>query len=224
MITDATCTENISFEELSDYVFSSNRPDNYLTYAAKMNKHIMTCPSCKRNYEALMCLRDETEKLENYEPLDEAIRTRVFALLYSVENSKPVRAIVKECMNFEKWISFNIRSLEEIVQEQSMGFTHPRLATVMKSSVPGQDVEETEGEIKSSLCDRNRNRVSIGLDGTLSLYFDAREHSVGKKVIILPDNTDEMPQMIELTRYDDSISYVRFEGVTPGPYTVVVEE
>ena len=108
--------------------------------------------------------------------------------------------IAEECLGFEKWLSFSVKNMREIMEMQSAGFSHPKLATVMKSAAPGQDPEETETEIKSSLSDRKRNRVSIGLDGTLSLYFDAADPSAGKRIIILPDDPEASPQMFELTR------------------------
>ena len=216
--------EHISFDEMSEYIFSQKAPAEFMSVAARINKHIMDCPVCRKNYDALMQLKDETEKLASYESLDEKIATRIFAFLLSLEQSKPVRTIVDECLGFEKWLSFTIKNMREIMETQSAGFSHPKLVTVMKSATSGEDAEETETEIKSSLFDRKRNRVSIGLDGTLSLYFDESDHSAGKRVIILPDDAEVSPQMFELTRYDDSISCVRFEGVVPGQYTIVVEE
>lgn len=224
MSIDLLNSEHISFDEMSEYVFSKKAPAEFMSVAARINKHVMDCPACRKNYEALMTMKDETEKAVGFESFDEKINTRIFAFLYSLEQSKPVKAVVDECLKFEKWLSFTIKNAREIMEPQTAGFSHPKLATVMKSATPGQDVEETETEIKSSLFDRKRNRVSIGLDGTLSLYFDESEHAEGKRVIILPDDPDMSPQMFELTRYDASISYVRFEGIAPGQYTVVVEE
>ena len=224
MSINALSNEHISFDEMSEYVFSKKAPPEFMSVAARINKHIMDCPACRKNYNALMSLKDETEKMVTHESLDEKITTRIFAFLLSLEQSKPVRMIADECLGFEKWLSFSVKNMREIMEMQSAGFSHPKLATVMKSAARGQDLEETETEIKSSLSDRKRNRVSIGLDGTLSLYFDAADHSAGKRVIILPEDSEASPQMFELTRYDDSISYVRFEGIVPGQYTIVVEE
>ena len=224
MSINALSTEHISFDEMSEYVFSKKAPAEFMSVAARINKHIMDCPECRKNYNALISLKDETEKIVAHESLDEKITTRIFAFLLSLEHSKPLRMIADECLGFEKWLSFSVKNMREIIEIQSAVFFHPKLATVMKSAALGQDLGETETEIKSSLFDRKRNRVSIGLDGTLSLYLDAADHSAGKRVIILPDDYEASPQMFELTRYDDSISYVRFEGIVPGQYTIVVEE
>lgn len=214
-------TNHIPFEELSAYVFSPGRPENMIAVAAKVNNHVMTCDKCKDDYLALMALKDETDRAVFRETLDESIKTRVFACLYSLERSKPVQAIAQECLGFEKWLSFSIKNLKELAQTESTFFSYPKLLTAVKTH--GGDYVE-EKTVKSSLCDADKNRVSIGLDGTLSLYFNSDEHPVGKRVIILPDDTEEAPQMFELTRYDSSISCVRFEGVAPGQYTIVVEK
>lgn len=213
-------TSHIPFEELSAYVLSSERPDNMLAIAAKVNNHVMTCDKCKDDYYALMALKDEANRAASHETLDESIKTRVFACLYSLERSKSVHAIAQECLEFKKWLSFSIKNLKELTQTESTFFSYPKLLTDVKSH--GGDYVE-EKTVKSSLCDADKNRVSIGLDGTLSLYFNSDEHPVGKRVIILPDDTEEAPQMFELSRYDSSISCVRFEGVAPGQYTIVVE-
>ena len=213
---------HVSFEEMSDYVFSNIDKDDFISIASKINKHVMECASCKECYERLMQLKDAIVKIQSHETVDERLKTRLFALLYTME--KPTKNLINECFGFQKWLTFSIKNYREISQSQSKDFSHPVLATVMNSVTPGQESEVTETEIMSSLCDRNRNRVSIGLDGTLSLYFDATDHSAGKRVVILPDDTEKESQMLELTRYDESISYVRFEGISPGQYTVVVEE
>lgn len=224
MSTKVSENEHIPFDELSAFVFAKNTSKDFLSVAARINKHLMACPSCKKNYYALMNVKDEIEKAARYETFDERIETRVFAFLYSKKHSSSLQAIVKESLRFKKWVSFNIRSMKEIVSVQQPRLAHPVLASVMKSSTSGSQADEVKTEIKTSLYDRNRNRVSIGLDGTLSLYFDASSHPAGKRVIILPDDATKSPQMVELTRYDDSVAYVRVEGIAPGEYTVVIEE
>ena len=143
--------------------------------------------------------------------------------LYTLEEKRSKEMLVKECLKFKLWLSFGVQRAG-IFAHRGTEFTHPRLKTVMKSSAEGDQEEEVETVLRSSVIDGQRNRVSIGLDGTLSLYFDAEEHAAGQRVLVLPEDEEAVPQMLELTRYDDRISYVRFEGIQPGEYTVVVEE
>ena len=55
------------------------------------------------------------------------------------------------------------------------------------------------------------------------MYFDSSEHKAGQRVILIPDDEELEAKIIEMKRYDSSICSVRFEGIAPGKYTVVVE-
>lgn len=191
-MNNTIASDHISFEEMSEYIFTDKRPDNFVAIAAHVNSHVMLCPDCKAVYNALMSLKDEIDKIEPHESLSEKMKTRILGFLYGIDCSRPIASLIDECLGFKMWLSFTVKSMKELTQSTWIGFSHPKLATVMKSSTDIHDVEVTESEIKSSLYDHKKNRVSIGLDGTLSLYFDSAEHSVGKRIII-PDDTDVNP-------------------------------
>jgi hypothetical protein len=214
---------HISFDDMVEYVFSNKLTVDFVRKGAKINNHVMNCPECYRMYLSLMDYHEKVEQFLNCETGEESIIMRILSFLFSEDAGRPIESILEECRRFRKWIAFSVKNFRELVQGELPGFSHPRLATVMKSASGKSNTEEVESEILSSLFDKAKNRVSIGLDGTLSLYFDAKNHSVGQRVIIMPDDPNKSPQMLELTMYDDSITHVRFEGINPGQYTVLLE-
>lgn len=217
-------TSHISFDDMADYIFSDGRTEDFIATAARINNHVMECEQCRNMYYTLLTLHDEASAYAERTNLKEKTLLRVISYFYSIGISKPIESLLDECRRFKLLLSFNIKSMKELSGYPASGFTYPKLVTVMKSSNDDNNLEESESVIYSSLIDQNKNRVSIGLDGTLSLYFDAKEHSAGKRVMVIPDDENAAAQMIELTKYDNSLSFVRFEGVAPGQYTIVVEE
>lgn len=215
--------EHISYEEMADYVFSDGRGGDFIKTAARINRHVMSCPACGEMYRGLMALRDRAEEYAAVDTVQEKLLIRLFRALLITEPEKAGEKILEDCRRFKLWLSFRVKNLRELAGINAEALTYPRLVTVMRSATGPDGVEKTESVIRSSLFDRQKNRVSIGLDGTLSLYFDSAEYSAGSRVLILPNDGDADPQMIELVRYDDSICYVRFEGISPGKYTVMVE-
>jgi|GEM_PF-7063043 len=214
---------HISYEEMADYVFSDGRRSDFIKTAARINRHVASCPVCGELYRTLMALRDRAEEYAAVETVEEKLLTRLFRALLITEPGEAAEALLEDCRRFKLWLSFRVKNLQELAGDAASGFTYPRLVTVMRSDTGPDGVEKTESVIRSSLFDRQKNRVSIGLDGTLSLYFDSAEYAAGSRVLILPDDSDADPRMIELVRYDDSICYVRFEDIRPGKYTVMVE-
>lgn len=219
-----TATSHISFTNMADYIYSSGREENFMATAAKINKHVMECPQCRTMYSTLLSLQEESAAYARHANIKEKTLLQMIGCFYSAEIEKSIETLLEECSRFQLLLSFCIKNMQELAAEASAGFAYPKLMTVMKSSSDDSCLEESESVIVSSLIDQNKNRVRIGLDGTLSLYFDAKEHPAGKRVMVIPDDETAAPQMIELTQYDRSLSYVRFEGVAPGRYTVVVEE
>ncbi len=222
--TSGAYPSHISFEEMANYLFSDGRDKDFLATAARINKHVMECEDCRKLYSTVIALRDEADAFARHENLAERTILRIISYFYSMSIQKPIKTLLDECKRFKLLLSFNIKNLRELAETTASGFSYPKLVTVMKSSTDENKVEESESVIYSSLIDQNKNRVSIGLDGTLTMYFDNKEHSVGKRVMVIPDDETMQLQMIELRPYDRSLSYVRFEGVTPGSYTIVVEE
>lgn len=213
---------HIDFLDLAEYVFSNGRGSSFLKKAATINYKVMECPECYQTYLALTRLRDHAEQYVSLETSSEKLLIKLLRFFLTESASSTVEQLVNECSRFKAWISFNIKSMKELVQTSNQGFSNPRLVTVMNSST-GKG-EEVKSVIRSSLVDKNKNRVTIGLDGTLSLYFDSNVYSEGKRVVVVPDDDEAEPVMIELQQYDDSISYVRFEGIKPGKYTVMIEK
>lgn len=214
---------HIRFEEMTAYVFSDGKQASFLKTAAVINKHVTDCSQCFKMYQGLMLLRDRLEQYTAIETASEQKLIRLLRFFLPEAKNRTPEQVVDECMRFKVWLSFGIKNMKELLQLSAPGFSNPRLVTVMKSSDGSNGIEETESVIRSSLFDKDKNRVSIGLDGSLSLYFDSSTYAEGRRVLLLPDDCDEEPTMIELIRYDDSISYVRFEGIIPGKYTVMIE-
>ncbi len=226
LLFDNTHNENahIDFSDMAEYVFSNGKSESFLKKAAVINKHIMECPECYKTYSALLLLQEKAEKYASLETNGEKLFSRLLRFFFSEKNNQPIEQLVNDCMRFKVWLSFNIQNMKDLIQTSAQGFSNPHLVTVMKSATGKDGVEEVKSVIRSSLIDKDKNRVSIGMDGTLTLYFDSNVYAEGKRILILPDDEDDDPVMIELMRYDDSISYVRFEGIKPGKYTVMIEK
>lgn len=214
--------EHISFDDMMDYVFSVDTSNNYIKRAAIINNHIIECDECNMMYNALMSLNESVLHYNSIESEEQRVFIKVFGALFMMNSEKTISTLVEESKGFKVWISFDILNLQEISNSTSDSFTHPHLVSAMKSSTDDESMI-TDTEIRSSLYNKKKNRVSIGLDGTLSLYFDSSEHKAGQRVILLPDDEELEAKIIEMKRYDSSICSVRFEGITPGKYTVLVE-
>lgn len=223
MIENTTMGEHISFEEMSDFVFGKNRPADYMNTVAKYNHHIFKCDECAKMYDVMMSLKEEIDKANAYETPLEKVRTKVFRFLCRNSGKKTAGELVDESKGFGLLLSFNVKSLRELIQNAAEGFSHPKIAVASRYSASGDTVSESESTILSCLDD-GKNRVSIGMDGTLSLYFDATEYEEGKRVILIPDDEETEPVMQILGSYDDGVSYALFEGVEPGEYAIVVEK
>ena len=214
--------DHIPFEELSDYVFSSKRPDRYPSMAFAYNRHIMACPDCKKCYDALVTMKEELESAQSYQKADETVFARMMGFLHSLGTSQTVKDLMEECRRFRKLLSFRLGDFGTIYG-LTEGYSYPRLSMVTKSTAGNQKSDDAGAEIKTSLLGKN-NRISIGQDETVTLYFDRNDHADGERVMILPVDADSEPQMLELTRYDSSLSYVRFENIKPGEYVVLTED
>lgn len=212
-----------TFEELSAYIFPAAFSGEYLRTAARMNKHILECSECREIYQALLALRDRVEARSAAEFEARSLAARVFSLLRAQEKGLSKEALLSEYLRFKKWASFQIANGKEAIGTALSGFSHPTLVTVMKSSVGQDDSEEVESTLYSSLSDSGKNRVSVGLDGVLTLYFDAAQRRPGQRVIVLSEDDAAQSQLAALEWYDDSLLYARFEDVIPGEYSVLLE-
>lgn len=215
--------EHFSFDDIMNYVFSEDTSSDFINKAAKINNHIMVCDECNMMYNALMSLNESVLHYNSIESEEQRIFIKVFGALFMMNKDKTITKLVEESKGFKVWISFDIVNQQEISSRLSNTFMHPHLVSAMKSSTD-DEVIITDTENRSSLYDKKKNRVSIGLDGTLSLYFDSSEHKAGQRVILIPDDEELEAKIIEMKRYDSSIFSVRFEGIAPGKYTVVVEK
>lgn len=211
---------HLSFEETADFVFADTRPPDFMKTVAKTNQHLARCPECRRVYQAMLGLYDRANSYVSLGTERKKILTRILKALSAFEPERPVEQLVGDCLRFREWCSFRISGKRELTGGSD--FSYPKLVTVMKSADGEDDLGEIESVIRTSLMDGGKNRVCIGLDGTLSLYFDASSHPAGQRVLLLPDESESIPQMAELADYDGTLVYVRFEDAAPGQYTVLV--
>ena len=221
-----TITEHVSFEDMTEYVFHNNALDNdsFVEESARIQSHIFNCKECRTLYNALLTLKESLDAFDTYQTSQEILFSKVFRFFY-MSGTIPAEKITELCLKFRKWISFGFIDIKEIFSVSSDTlFNHPKLIGIMNSVSDDKSGGDRETLIKTSLIDKNNNRITIGMDGTLSLYFDSTKHPEGKRIIIIPDNDNADTKMLELTEYEESISNVRFEGITPGEYTILIEE
>lgn len=211
---------HLSFEEISEYVFADTRPHGFMKTVARVNQHLAQCPECRTVYQALLELYDRANEYAASGAEREKVLTRVLRAVSAFHPGRPAEQLVRDCLRFREWCSFRVSNRWELAG--GPGFSYPKLVTVMKSADGENGLGEIESVIRTSLMDRDKNRVSIGLDGTLTLYFDAVSYSAGQEVLLLPDEPESIPQMAELVDYDGTMVYVRFEDTAPDQYTVLV--
>lgn len=215
--------KHIEFNDMMEYVFAEEFSPEFLSVAAAFNKHIMECDACREMYHQLFNLREAMEAYSLFLAKPAKTQFRVFSALSNVKKNESVEKILELSGRFRDWISFSINSLRDISWGNASGFQHPRLVTEMKSVTGDGAVEKSESVIRSSLLDEQKNRVSVGLDRTLTVYLQANSCKEGQQILLLPEDDSSSPELQSLEKYDGSCLYARFLDVDPGQYSILVE-
>ena len=221
---------HISAEEMITF-FSANRVDpDYIRLLARINAHILECEECRKEYNALHDADEALDKIASCVPESQKMKLNIVKGLYIFENKRSEgKKRIQECISALKDISLSLKlkvlSYNELGWEAIAGgnkLYHPAFAASVKSS--GNDGDMRSGEIKSTLIDDDSNRITIGIDRTLSLFLNKKEYLANSIVILIPTEKNIQPYFEYAASYDDKTVVARFDDIEPGEYIVAFKE
>ena len=225
--------EHLSIEDMISFISMTKVDEDFFEMAARVNSHIYKCRECRENYETLLAASEAIENAVLFVPKSQMAYFNLIKGLYLFENKREkTKKKLSECIDAIKDLTYlvqvNVASLGEIACNSLSGesqFYHPAFAVGGKSfSNSPEDVQT--GIIKSTVIDEDNNKVTIGQDGTLSLFFNKDECYPGTIVILIPEDASQEP-LFEYSVEDshsEDMAVVKFEDVTPGNYTVAFKE
>ena len=221
---------HISSEEMLEF-FSANRiTPEYIKLLARINAHVSSCEECRKAYDSLHDADEALDKIITYIPESQRLKLNLVKGLYLFENEKTegkhkIQASISSIKEISAAIQLKVVSYSELAWEALSGgnqFYHPAFATSVKSSEDGS--VRADGEIKSTLIDDESNRITIGIDRTLSLFLNKNECLVDSIVILIPVDGKMQPYFEYATSYDDKTVVARFDDIEPGEYSVAFKE
>lgn len=223
--------EHVSIDDMMDFFSINKVSPETIRFMARINSHIMKCEECRKQYDALRDANETLDKIVSYIPESQKIKLNMIKGVYYFENERADRKKgFQECVNFIKDITFSIKlkvmSFSELGWESITGgysFFHPAFAASSKS-VSEINGNIAEGTIKSTLVDDDSNRISIGIDRTLSLFLNKNECLTNSIVILIPTEASMQPYFEYAQTYDDKTVVVRFDDIEPGDYIVAFKE
>lgn len=218
---------------MMEFICMSELNDDFYRMAAKVNSHIVKCQECREIYESLLAIDEAMEKAVTMVPKSQRIRIKLIERLYHFENkNEETKKRISEYADILKELTYSVRvkveSLGEIVCSSMTGgsqFYHPAFATSGKTFSSDEESVQT-GIIKSTVIDDDNNRITIGPDGTLSLFFNKSDCYPGTLVILIPEDSSQEPlfEYAMKDSHNEDMVVVRFEDVTRGDYTVAFKE
>ena len=225
--------EHITFNEMVDFYFADTLDDSFIEQAAKINAHLVECAGCMQDYEALQAIEESFNRCTDR--AGDRAKAELLEGIYCAESEhNPDCVSVSNCVAYLKRLKFKILvTIDDIdtlvcqkLDEVGDLFRYPQFATAAKSisESDGKQNPVQAGEIKSMMLDSRKNRVSIGMDRTLSLYFKKDECPADTLVILIPDASGSQPHFAYTRLYDEANVVVRFEDVHPGSYKVTLSE
>lgn len=220
--------DHITFEEISEFFFPSEVNESYLKTVARVNSHAMQCPLCKKRYAALLKYADTVDLKRSAMEQNEKNNLFVLRALCSLkatsqEMENAIASCIEHIQSLSTYVLVKIKDFSEIVVDSmssGINYRYPAFSTVPKSAGSSG---QTTGIIKSSVVSDADNRISIGLDGTLSLYFNRETCDEKSWVLLAPTGEHQIPYYKRLERYDDHQYVARFFDITPGEYLVILQ-
>lgn len=223
--------KHITFNEMVDFYFADTLDDNFFEQAAKINAHLVECADCMHDNEALQATEESFNRCADMAGNRKA---ELLEGIYRTEsehnpNCVSISGCVARIKRLKSKILVTIDDIDTLVcqklGEASDMFRYPQFAaakSISESTVKQDPIQV--GEITSMMLDSRKNRVSIGMDRTLSLYFKKDECPADTLVILIPNSSGIKPRFEYTRSYDEANVVVRFEDVHPGSYMVTLSE
>lgn len=220
--------EHISDDDLFDYFEKDCFDDDFKKMTARINLHIRSCSLCRGKYDAIKEASESLDKISSYLPRKNRFQVNLIRWIYLYENQKDKEGKkLVECVERVKELTFSvllkIKNFNELGWVSLSGqneFYHPAFAAVGKST----EGRPSNGVIKSIIVDGNNGRITIGIDRTLSLYFDKNDCTPGNMVILIPADAEAEPYFKFVDKYGDDMVVARFDDINPGDYIVAFKE
>lgn len=224
MMTD----EHVTFDEMTAFFFPEKPDADYRRLASRVNAHLMGCPSCRKRYDALLDFSEETERSAAAMTPAQQRRMTILRALYGLratsdEMAQAIDRLLDRAHELTASVCVRIRSFGELSAVgigNGLQYRYPVFSTVPKAA---GEAGATTGISKSSVVADDRSRISIGLDGTLSLYFDRSACSRDAWVLLAPTGEGQIPYYKPLEAYDERQLAAHFFGITPGEYLVILQ-
>lgn len=216
--------KHIDFDDMVKLVYSEKVDNEYTELAARVNKHIYSCPQCMRSYEAVCSIREFQEEYQGEVSAERNIIARIMQKIYknnslSIPLNNIVDSLIDKIENQKSLIEIKLKSFCEIATsnfESGFCFYHPQSVGVSKGT---GDYVGTE--LKDVLIDDNYNRISIALDGTLSIRFQKQLIDEGDSVYLIPydENSEVLIGTAKIS--EDGMTRVSFDDVVMGDYVIL---
>lgn len=224
--------EHITFDEMVEFISGKSITTEYMKLAARVNSHILKCKQCRADYQALLKADTALNSAAAYIPVSQRAKMKAVLGLYAFENNvRGVAVQLSECVRMlselTNVVKFKIQSFTELMYEELTGtqeFYHPAFAAAQMSNSTSEEEDAQMGIMKSTLIDKDTNRITVSLDRRLSLYFNKSEAISGALIALIPTGSTGEPRFGYPTDYDDNKVVVRFTDVEPGEYIVACQE
>lgn len=218
--------EHISIDEMMAFIFAEKLDDAVLAASARIDAHMAQCDQCWETYSQLMAAKEAFDQVGGYMPKSERIAQKILMGLIELQSRQEAAAArisdyASVLSSLKAAVKLKVDGLCSLIGGQLAGgneYYNPMLAVATKST--GFNSEEPN-VVQSTLVDKNKNRVTIGLDGTLSAFFNQEECPEGTLVLLIPTEGDTEPGLQFAERYDAHTVAVRFDDVEPGEYVIV---
>lgn len=219
-------TEHISIDEMMAFIFAEKLDDDVLAASARIDAHMAQCDQCWETYSQLLAAKEAFDEVDSYMPRSERIAQKILLGLIKLQNRGEVAAVrISDCLSTLKaMVKLKVDNTCSLIGERLAGgqeYYNPALAIAAKST--GSD-DEGPKVMQSTLVDENRNRVTIGPDGTLAAFFNQTECPEGTLVLLVSTEEHTDPSFQFAQRYDAHTMVARFEDVEPGEYIIVLRK
>lgn len=215
-------SNHLSVTEIAEFCTAKAVNPSFLALAARVNSHIVSCEECRETYHAFLEAGEAIDKLEVSRPLQHP-RSGI-ELEHIKAQLRDIGLSISKFVNGWSGLNISIPTLQELECEAIDAMTnlyHPPYAAVAKSlDSKALSRKAHPPVIKSTLTDGGGSRLSVGEDGTLSLFLVPGEADVDTMVALTQEKDESTTQFQFLQPYDGETLTAKFMNIIPGNYYV----
>ena len=105
---------HIDFDEIVKHAISDRIDSDYLELAARINRHVLTCPECFKMYKAIDTFLDCTQNISLAHPNDKR-NTKIFELIYKSDcESKLLEDFISKLRCRKEYFNISTDELQKI--------------------------------------------------------------------------------------------------------------